>query len=198
MSGLFIGISVDPDRAVECLDTAKQLWLDHSYICWFDPRSLHCTLAYVEIGERGSYRTVNAMQKVMEQVSLGHPQFSITLDQFAWFGLDEILVLTNPRGQTNLKLAQLAHTLMRRLRGRKLRVMQQQSFRAHVSLGERDMEAAVDIHSSIYNPLPTQQLALRLAVDSLNLYQAVAHREYRIWHTVELAVPKLEREAIAE
>jgi len=80
MSGLFIGISVDPDQAVACLDSARQIWSRHPYIRWFSPESLHCTLADVEIETKQFHCVARTMmQGVMERVSLAYQQFSTTV-----------------------------------------------------------------------------------------------------------------------
>lgn len=190
MSGLFIGVSVNLERAIMCLDSAKQLWSGHKHIHWFEPESLHCTLAYVDV-KRSRYRYIGTtMCKIMDQVCLGNIQFATVLNQFEWFGQNGILVLTNPQNHASTKLSQLARTIARRLRGQNVQAIQGQPFRAHVSFGERNMQTKSILNSIFNTPPSTKQLNLRLVVDNINLYQSIGNHQYKILHTTELTVPK--------
>jgi 2'-5' RNA ligase len=203
MSGLFICIPVLADGAVESLKLAKRIWSDHDYIQWFEPESLHVTLGFVEtsrISPKHLQNVVEVMQEVMERTLPKYHQFSAVLDQFDWFGAGETLVVTNPPKSTNRRLTMLARSIMGQLKERELRVRQSHDFRAHVSLGKRDICAIDSVYATRRHP--TQLLPIRLDVDRLCLYQAVDNRHhYKVWHTAIITPPAQEqpqeREAVS-
>ena len=190
MRGLFIGISVPLDRAVECLASAQELWKCHNYLTWFPPESLHCTLAYVQpLGDQPDIidRTKRTMIDTMKQIGASAYRFGGCVNHFEWFDpAKKTLVLTNrPGASGTLRLAKLAERLMHDLRQRHLDVRQSQPFRAHVSLGERNVEV-VRANSPIYYVPPSQPLKLTFDIWQLKLFQSVGGHCYELLHTTPL------------
>lgn len=188
--GLFVAAPVN--QAATYSDFAQELWRDHGYIQWFPPESMHCTLAYVDIGcsERPVEQLVIAILQACRKAIQGQTKFKFTLDQFEWFGPNhEILVVTSPIQKTPSKITKLARSLQRRIRARRLRVLSYDPFRAHVSLGHRSVDRC-NVHSSPFNSSPSCVVPLRLEVDRICIYQVWDHSRYEILRTVELPEPK--------
>lgn len=195
--GLFVGIPIPTSQATEYSELFQQLWSDHQYIQWFKPETLHCTLAYVNINKssRPIPYIADALRDAAKNAIRKHTRLVITLNRFEWFGPNkEILVATDSPRNTDNKLSQLARTLQRKIRNQRLAVVQNQPFRAHVSLGRQHTENCT-IHSSPLNPYPSCEPPLRLNVDHISVYESLNGHRYRIWHTIYLSAKKDEEKS---